>query len=170
MKIITKKLSSLCKVFLDEEPRGEYYHGETFQNECFSFQLGYKICEDITLVDAYMNIEVSPSEAVSVFTVGNVPSTLPCYPDADDDYLRRSPCMIPDVLEPMNGKIRLTCPHWHSLWFEVDCKRLTLGEQNISICITLSDGTVVNENFAFTVMKGYLPEQRLICTQWIHYD
>lgn len=170
MKLQIKKLSSLCKVFLDEEPMGDYVNGEIFQNERLSFQLGYCAKEDITLADFFLTVSTSHTHAVQLFTVENVPSALPCYPDADDDYLRRAPGLFPDVLVPLTVPLRLTCPSWHALWFEIDCTQCAIGEQSILVTLAVSDGTVITTHFDFTVLPGFLPKQRLICTQWLHYD
>lgn len=174
MKLIVKKLSSLAKVFIDEAPKGKLEKTAIFKNEMFSFQLGYYIDDIQVLDDCYLNVEYN-CPALSMHLVGNVPCTMPCYYDADKDYLRRDPGLYPDILQEVSLPLRVPNRQWHSLWFEADPALLHIGTNTIDITLTAYlKGNVVSKaktvTVSFEVLDIALPPQKAICTQWMHYD
>lgn len=174
MKLYVKKLSSLTKVFIDEEPKGSFKNGQIFKNEKFSFQLGFFIDDIFVLDDCFVNVEFE-CPALSVFAVQNVPCAMPCYHDADKDYLRRTPGLFPDVLQIAEMPMRAANRQWRSFWFEANPNLLNVGYNEIKITITayLKDNKAVNSkqvNVTIQVLDAVLPKQRAICTKWLHYD
>lgn len=170
MNLLIRKLSSLTKVFLDEEPYETYKKVSVFKNERLSLQLAYCINQDITLQDSFLQVRSNLQGAVSLYEVQYVPCEMPCYPAADGEYLRKGPGLFGDALIPLTDKIRLIGLQWHSLWVEINPEKLKPGEQSFTIALTLSDGTMRSAVFGFEVFAQRLPAQKLICTQWIHYD
>ncbi len=171
MELYIKKLSAMAKVFLEEEPREDYQPGEVFLNETFCFQLAYSPSTALTLEDDTLRVSCSHAEAVQTFSVGHVPCELPCYPDADADYLRRGPGLFPDVLLPWPGESRLTgMLQWRSLWFEVNPAVLGAGEHGIEVRLETGSGATARAVFTLRVLPLELPAQKLVFTQWVHYD
>lgn len=173
MKLYVKKLSSLAKVFIDEEPKGSLTKGQVFKNEKFSFQLAFFVDDVFVLDDCFLKAEFN-CPALSVFLVQNVPCSMPCYHDADKDYLRRTPGLFPDILQPAEMPVRASNRQWRSLWFEADPTMLQTGENVIEITLTayLKDKAVITKKISveLEVLDAMLPKQKTICTKWLHYD
>ena len=165
----TMLLSSLAKVFPDEEPKNPVISSfSMLKNEKKSFQLAFCAEEDKT-VEVKIN---SPLEkAVSAFRIGFVPSKLPKYKDSDDFYLRDGrPGLYPDILYPLEAEgMRLQAKkgEWQSLWFEL-APADSFAAGDYSVEIILDDD--VKENVNIKILGLSLPEQELICTMWFHTD
>ena len=151
-------LSSLEKVFSDEAPRGEPFSGCTLlHGEELSFQVAF--CSD---ADAEILPDVQAEGArVEIFWVEEIPSALPCYPDSDEFFLRKTPGLYPDLLRPATAPLSVKAGEWRSLWVTVRCDASTqvtvaLGGQQIAL--------------DFTLIPCELPEQTLLCTNWFHCD
>lgn len=171
MELRVKRLSAMTKVFLDEEPGEDFRPGEVFLNEAFCFQLAFCPSEALTLEDETLTVCCTGGGAVTAFLVGQVPCELPCYPDADDDYLRRRPGLFPDPLYPVTGPFRLTgMLQWRALFFEVDAGALGAGEHELEVRLETGGGLCARAVFGLRVLPLALPPQRLVFTQWIHYD
>ncbi len=156
-------LSSLCKVFADEAPKSEELKAfSMLKNERSSFQLA--VCPD-------SDLKVTPSAEgfpgkVNLFIVRSVPSTLPCFKDVDDYYLRKEPGMFPDILEPVSGEITLKAGEWSSLWAELDpAGEVPAGEYEV----TLGLGEI-KKSVKVEIINAALPKQSLIHTNWYHCD
>ena len=166
MKLKTYLLSSLAKVFLDEEPINclQIDKMTAFKNERASFQIAFssdEFCGGITFL---------ASKSVKVYRVKNVPSIKPVSENIDDYYLRTTPGLYPDILEPYKGEeLRLSPNVWHSFWIESDT--LKAGENEILLTFLNSDNESISENkFTFDIIDADLPAQELIYTNWFHTD
>ena len=151
-------LSSLEKVFSDEAPRAEPFTGCTaLRGEAVSFQVAFRSDEGAEILP-----EVQTGDAVcACFWVEEIPSALPCYPDSDEFFLRKTPGLYPDLLRPVAGPLPVKAGEWHSLWVTLRCDASTevtvaLGGQAITL--------------RFTLLPQDLPEQTLLCTNWFHCD
>lgn len=177
MMIKLKKLSSLDKVFLDQEPLESCHMVDAiFKNETFSFQIAYysEFYEDefnspILTVSAQNDF----GGCVRLRSVGYVPAELPAYPASDEDYLSKKPGLFPDPLYDIpNNEIKAVPFQWRSLWVDFEPKEYTPAG-NYAICIKFlsEDGTelgkVVNQ---IEVIDASLPKQELIYTNWFHCD
>lgn len=174
MNLQLKPLSAMTKVFLDEEPPASFVPEGVFGNECFCFQLAWYSPDDLTLKDLALTVELSPAPLAActrVFQVGQVPAALPCYPGADDGQLRRAPGLFPDPLYPLQAPLRAVGGQWHALFFELDPAALDPGPRQLQVRLVPDDGSpAAQAQFSFTVLPGLLPPQRLLFTQWLHYD
>ncbi len=166
MTIKTKILSSLAKVFLDEEPTNyiEINKMTAFKNEKAAFQIAFSCDEFLS------GISLKVSGDVKIYRVKNVPSLKPIDRNIDDYYLRKTPGLYPDVLEPYNGEeIRLTPNAWHSIW--VEGENLNAGENEILLTfINDKNETITKNKITFDIIDAKLPEQELIYTNWFHSD
>ncbi len=165
MTFKTKILSSLAKVFLDEEPNGYMQINKmtAFKNEKAAFQIAFscdEFCNGITF---------KANGNVKTYKIKSVPSIKPVF-ETDDYYLRTSPGLYPDVLEPYNGEeLRFSPDVWHSIW--VEAENLNAGENEILLTFLNSDNEIISENkFIFDIINANLPEQELIYTNWFHSD
>lgn len=93
-------LTPTAKVFPDEPVRESelcsYFEG--FQNETISFQIAFQGMVELNRCPVYLET-VSPLSAwIRIRTVLTVPVRLATLPNADDNYLRKTPGLYPDLL------------------------------------------------------------------------
>ena len=164
-----KMVSSLTKVFLDQEPVEEKLDVSILRGETASFQVAVKIYGDIRVT------ATAPGLKVTVREVEPVPVRYPCPNGLDDDnYLRKTPGMYPDVLTPMNerGLGRLG-GYWKAFWIDAEPEENTpAGDYEVKVCVTCEEGQ--GGNFEDTVKVHFvdcqLPPQKLLMTNWFHPD
>ena len=179
--IQTKIVSSMEKCFADSDigTFATLTHLSALKNERVSFQLLYTDdTNDATLpyrsTNYGLQIEGVPQEVVSVRRVDCVPVTIACLAEgADDNYLRTSPGLYPDLLSPLQyGGVSVMRHQLQSVWIELDMNgRLPAGEHPITIKLTNSSGEAQAQNtLTLTVINALLPPQEMIFTQWFHTD
>ncbi len=166
MALKTYILSSLAKVFLDEEPKNyiELNKISAFRNEKIAFQLA------VSSDECTENLFIEISEKLNIYKVISVPSIKAATDETDEYYLRTTPGLYPDVLKPYdNNGFRMASGAWISFWFEGE--NLDAGEHNIEIKIKDKDGEVLcTKNVTLDIIDACLPEQTLIHTNWFHCD
>lgn len=169
----TKLLSSLEKVFPDQEPTTDpLRQGIMCRNEMFSFQVAYYSEGDRKDIKA-VRIESEIADHIRLQTVGLIPVEFPVYPDHDDYVLRTTPGLYPDVLRPLpEHELRALPNQWRSLWVSIEPQvSLTPGEYTIEISfVSQRNEVLARENFVLEVIDAELPPQILIHTQWLHTD
>lgn len=177
MDVDVKVLSALAKVFMDEEPM-EYPEEPMlsgFQNETLSFQIAYKAREKTDDVRTFFTLRVhSPIETwLRVRRVMHVPVGFATFPDADANYLRRTPGLYPDLLvDADTTRLRLYMDQWQSIWFDVvPSPLLPPGTHAVSIELINEKGTVIGEAATqVEILSGELPRQTLRNARWLHCD
>ena len=110
-------LSSLAKVFADEElVESPWNKGSMLCNEVYSFQVAY-YWPCVLKRNVQILIKSELSSFVTVREVGLIPSEMPCYGDHDDNVLRTTPGLYPEILLPISNEgIRLLPEQWRTLW------------------------------------------------------
>ena len=170
--MITKILSSLEKVFLDQEPKAAPgLVPEGFMGETISFQLAYCMPNDARRFDTYcqLRIESDIAEFVRLRRVVHVPVHLSVYCDADDDYVRKAPGLYPDMLVDVDQcKLRCLPGDWNTIW--VDVEGAPAGEHQIKFIISNSGADVAEQTATVRVLAAELPAQELTYTRWLHCD
>lgn len=169
-----KLLSSLEKVFPDKEPvfRPECGCLTVLKNDVVSFQVAFsgtnEFRETVTV-----NVSSPIANLIKVREVGLVPVSFPCYPVTDDNYLRTSPGMYPDILKELDDNRGDIVPgQWRSLWIDVATDEDTVpGVYKIVIELLSESGErLCSVETSVTVINAVLPEQELIHTEWLHTD
>ncbi|MDA3729950.1 DUF4091 domain-containing protein [Niameybacter massiliensis] len=169
-------LSSLEKVLPQEQPISTLVSQPSiFKNETFNFQVAYQSTDHAWLWRGPVTVSIdSPlKEYISVTSVGLVPSNYPCPPGSDEEYFTTMPCLLPDVLEPLdNDCIKIIPNHWKSLWIEVaSTNTLPAGTHSITIIFQDASGAeVARETLNLEIIDGLLPKQTLLHTEWFHTD
>ena len=122
-----KLISSLEKCFLDDDIalKQEYKSGSCFKNEIFRFGCCYildEICDNKR--NAVLKVESPIAEYIDVRRVEQIPVQLPvCRLNFDEDYLRTTPGLYPDLLLPIEKNPRVVLTNTlKSLFVEVDTK------------------------------------------------
>ena len=168
MVIDLRLVSPLEKVFTDEAPRGGYCRASGFANECVSFQASW-IANEYSGRD-YAVLKVESDIPVRVRRVTHVPVKFPLLPDADSDYLRRTPGLYPDALtEIEDGSARIYSWKWETVW--IDIENAPAGDHDVKVAIASADGQCrAQKVFSAHIINAELPEQALIHTKWFHCD
>lgn len=166
MAFKTYILSSLAKVFLDEEPKNciEIKEISAFKNEKAAFQFAF------SSEKSYEDIHLEISENLNVYKVLSVPSVKAVSDDIDEYYLRTTPGLYPDILRPYSGEsFNITHNTWISFW--VECENLKAGKHAIEIKVKNRDGEILcGGEVTVDIIDACLPEQTLIHTNWFHCD
>ncbi|MGG1516040.1 DUF4091 domain-containing protein [Paenibacillus oryzisoli] len=168
----TRCLSSLVKVFADEELQAAAFHtASALQGEIYTFQIAYRAKARSSFSLA---ITSTLQDGVSLRSVQLVPAEFPNYPNHDGDVLRDTPGLYPDLLEPVPdfGTLAAVPNQWRSIWVTVDLSSgAPTGSHDVTITFTGTAGeTLASETFTLTVLAAVLPEQKLLHTEWFHTD
>lgn len=163
-----KPLSSLVKVFSDEEPSAKPFERlSIFKNEKASLQVALTSDSDCKLS---VEIDSSLKAFVTAYVVEELHSSMPVGKGQDDYTLRKEAGKFPELLRPLEKQLHLTAGKWTSLWLSIDPNpTLPIGEQKIEITFD-GDGEQGKAQFAVDVINCDLPEQTLLYTNWFHSD
>ena len=113
----------------------------------------------------------------TVRRVCHVPVVYPVTPKHDENYLRTTPGVYPDLLVPLSyeGKFRAVYNCLDSLWIEInlptDAAELA-GEASLTVSIDREDNGahLTDDTLTVDVIPAVLPEQTISFTQWVHCD
>ncbi len=172
-----KTISSLEKCFLDEkiDSKKEYKKGSCLKNETYRFSVCYTIEDANSKNDMKLNIISPIKEYIKVYSIEHAPVHMPAYANnKDDNYLRTTPGLYPDILIPMSGDKPMIYPSYNlqSIMIEIATNgEIEAGEYPVEIQFLNIDDTVEADcEFNIEIIDAFLPEQTLINTQWFYCD
>lgn len=168
-----KILSSLEKVFPDEEPvfKTECNKLSGLWGETISFQVAYT--GDYFFRERVDLKIISPiSKQVRVRTVEQVPVGRPTNNIIDDNYLKTTAGLYPDLLRDIpNGKVYIRSNQWSSLWVDVKLtEEIPAGEYEIEIQLLKENAVIGSAKKKITVIGVSLPKLSIMHTEWFHAD
>lgn len=173
IKYQMKVLSSLEKVFPDEEPvyRPECVKLSGLWGETISYQVAYT-------GDSFMRERVdlkviSPiAEHIRVRTVEMVPVGRATNTIVDDNYLKTTSGLYPDLLRDIkDGKVIIRSRQWNSLWIDIKLTdAIPAGEYEIEIQLLKEENVICSAARKITVIGVTLPKQTIMHTEWLHAD
>ena len=154
-------LSSLEKVFADEELKSESYNkGSMLSNEVYSFQVAYH-WTGVMQKQVGVNVRSELSQWIAIRQVGLVPSEMPCYFDYDENVLRTVPGLYPDPLMPLDIAEGLTIlpGQWRSIWITVETRgEVKAGTYPITVVFLTASGDELGEaSFHLEIFDDLLP-------------
>ena len=173
-------LTPVTKVFLDEPVREadarERFEG--FQNETISFQLAFCGTLETARKCVYLEAASPLKEHLRIRAVQSVPVHLATLPDADDNYLRKTPGLYPDLLRDQKpgdrmGSLRVQPGQWHAYFIDVEPNGACApGEYPVELRLRDANEEAVYATATVTIriLPGMLPAQKLIRTHWFHCD
>ncbi|MGI6686825.1 MAG: DUF4091 domain-containing protein [Christensenellales bacterium] len=176
MKIELKLVSALTKVFHDTEPEAypKDCPASLLGGEVFSFQAAF------ALLDAWqgdlprVRIAFDCALPFRVRKVTGVPVRFPKYDDSPGTYLRNTPGVYPDLLQDITDteRICLYPGYWSALWIDVEPSPDTApGDYPMVLVMSSQAGQVLAEaNITISLLDARLPEQKLVCSRWLHAD
>lgn len=169
----TKIVSSLVKVFPDEELRAqEFQEGTALLNEKFSFQVAYRKRGRI-LKNIQVNLESELENIITIRKTGLSPAEYIIQHDHDENVLRTTPGLYPDPLYPLKDATINALPEsWQSLWITIETnEQVNAGNYPITISFTSEDGDELSkECFHLEIINQVLLDQQLVHTHWLHTD
>ncbi len=167
-------VSPLDKVFLDQDAPAPIAHSLMgFQNEVISFQVAYRGGGFTHSQFVRLRLESPILDHVRARRVRHVPVGVATFPDADDNYLRRSPGLYPDLLTDLDKtQLRIYPDQWHTVWIDVEPDgQVASGVYRVDAILELEDGTeLARQRVMVEILPGILPDQALIHTKWLHLD
>lgn len=198
MKLITKIISSLGKIYPDEVIGNRVEKASLLKNEPFSFQVAFKN-EDYfnTVKQIYVRIETNLDiNLISEYLEGYVSVVNADFPGSDDYFERKTPGLYPDMLlrRNTNAEVIDDGQPWMPLWLEQNQRYLlesikgsykglwfTLnengddidaGEYYIKVLFFDSSNQecIGKEILEIEVIDAKLPPQTLKYTNWFHCD
>lgn len=164
-----KLVSSLTKVFADQEPTEELLPISVLKGETASFQVAIFGTRGKVAVEAE-----AAGFRVRVREVCQMPVYMPCWPDnPDTGLLRNTPGLYPDWLKdlPEEKTVRLS-GWWHSLWIDAEPEDdLPGGDYSVVVRVTEEEsGEACSVAHDVHVVDCKLPKQTLTHTEWFHSD
>ena len=180
--IQAKIVSSMDKCFLDDTMASHraVRSVSMLRNQHLSLQLAYTETDVAASHRHLVKVRVLGDLApyARIRRVENVPVSLPVYPGRhDDNYLRVTPGLYPDVLMPLSyhGSVMVCCGHLRALWLDFEPKgALTAGdyETTVELYENTAEGEVVHASQVVNIhiVGADLPENTLYVTQWFHCD
>lgn len=168
-----KILSSLVKVFPDEEPvyQPECMVLSALKGETVSFQAAYT-CNTSLKITAGISIASQLKDFIHIRSVENIPSGVACGTETDDNYLKKTSGLYPDLLRELkDGKVDILPGKWRSLWVDIEITSDTpSGAFPIEIILKNGEEVLSSATASITIYEALLPKQKIIHTEWMHAD
>lgn len=168
-----KLLSSLDKVFLDEEPvsRPECLRLSALYGETVSFQAAYT-ADGFRRQELTVSVQSPIKEAVRVRQVLSVPVVRAANSMVDDNYLKTTAGLYPDLLRDLSETVVMTQPgKWKSLWIDIEVtEQIPAGTHEIRIALLQGGQEVCAVTEHLTVYAAELIPQEIMHTEWLHAD
>lgn len=194
MKLETKIISSLGKVFPDIVKGSEIDEISVLADEPASFQIAYRIDENQPNMLLYVRHE-SDINTFEEYKVGYVPVINALSSNPDEFFDRDTSGLYPDILYRRNphspvkndgftwkrmtfemGEKHLinAAYSWQSMWFTLGGKEnpLAPGKNKFTVKFynALNDELMGERTFTINVIDAKLGSQRLTYTSWFHCD
>lgn len=116
---------------------------------------------------------ISPiAEYVRVRTVEQVPVGRATNGIVDDNYLKTTSGLYPDLLKDIkDGKVIIRSHQWSSLWIDVKLTdEIPAGDYEIEIQLVKDAAVICSAKRKITVIGVHLPKQKIMHTEWFHAD
>lgn len=170
--------SSLEKGFIDQNPSDfpALSQATMLKNQHFSCQLMLRLPDRGMTCRLSLSLEGSAAPYATWYNVRQVPVLMAAYADdtIDDNYLRKTPGLYPDLLEPphYNGQVVLTGGVMHSVWITLSPEgKIAAGDHTLTLRLKNDkDEELALHTLHLHVLDAELPEHGLLLTQWFHCD
>jgi hypothetical protein len=179
--IKAKLVSSLEKAFVDQniDDFSALDYISALKGERLSLQLLYTYdSSDGPAMWEPKRLAVRPagrlSEFASLRQVVSVPVQKPTYSMGfDDNYLRTTPGLYPDLLRPLyyNGSASFACDILQSIWIEINIpKQIEPGQYTLSFAFDGGEFGCCDACVTIEIIDAVLPHEDIYFTQWFHAD
>ncbi len=141
--------------------------------ETFSYQIAIEAADNTE----FKVQVISPlKDFVKLYAVKNIAVDYTTRPFADDDYITKEPCLMPDLLMPMELEkdlVRLA-GEAGAIWVTVEVPENTqAGEYPITISLSAStahEELEIKQTLILDVIAANVSKQQTIYSQWVHVD
>ena len=169
-----KQISSLEKLRPWEwTDAPEFSKRSVMRGEYFSYQ----VCINADMkADLNVTVDSPIRDYLTLYAVKNNIIDFPTYDWADDDYITKTPTVMPDMLSPLEDEgYRLRCAmETVCLWVSVKVPNdAGVGKFPISFRFVSEEGdreADLSCTFELEIREEVCPEQKLTFTQWFHTD
>lgn len=167
-------VSSLDKVFSNQDPRFLQKSYTICSNERFSFQFCYK--GEKHLIDCNFEIDSALNKDIECRVVEELPSSFNYKDGSSDEFVifkTNESRTYPELLSPIDKKGLSVRPcMWQSIWLTIyNPQGIESGTYPIRLMLKNSQGEILTEAiYTLEVLKSMLPKSTLINTCWVHYD
>lgn len=170
-----KQVSSLIKVRnIEDFKETDILQEKLYKGEHFAYQVSVY---SGTNVKAICEIESPLTEYITAYTVNNAVVDYAAPSFADDDFISKEPCIMPDILIPLSDHENIVHLNgittiWVDVNIPVDCKpgkydiKINFKNYNNVYC----EDFTIYETMTINIIDSVVPEQELIVTQWFHTD
>ena len=174
-----KLTSSLEKVFKDScfDEISEISTLSALNNERISFQIAAQIVDTEMFSEQYaVAFSGELAKYATVREVISVPVTIPTFPCgfSDDNNLRTTPGLYPDLLMPLRygQTLRVNKDFVSSLWIEIDLRNKGSVCSGVHpLTVTLSNEKETAEvTFNIEIIDASLPDEDITFSEWFYTD
>lgn len=170
--------SSLEKGFVDQRPSdfSPFSSAVMLKNQHLSCQLMLRVPVGERGMRVALTLGGSAAPYAKWYNVRQIPVLFPTYgPESiDDNYLRKTPGLYPDLLEPPHyrGRIQLVSGLLQGVWITIAPEgKLEAGEHTLTVRITNDkDEELALHTLKLQVIDASLPDHGMMLTQWFHSD
>ena len=179
--IKTKIISSLEKVFIEKsiESYSQLNSLSALRGERINFQIAYTYdTKGSPMPYVAPRLQPKVSGALSKYAnlrqVMNVPVTFTTHVlGIDDNYVKTSPGLYPDVLRPLyyGGTVTFAKDALNSVWVEMNIpKDITAGKYDFTIEFDGGEYGASTSTIEVEVIDAIIPDEDIYFTQWFHSD
>ena len=105
MNLTVKQVSSLEKIRVNGIGNVAPFQRKTvMRGQFFAYQIAISSSNNAFLS---VKLESELAKNIEMYSVKNVFMDLPIYGGADDDYITKEPSLMPDLLQPLKGAVKL---------------------------------------------------------------
>ena len=170
--------SSLEKGFVDQRPSdfSPFSSAVMLKNQHLSCQLMLRVPVGERGMRVALTLGGSAAPYAKWYNVRQISVLFPTYgPESiDDNYLRKTPGLYPDLLEPPHyrGRIQLVSGLLQGVWITIAPEgKLEAGEHTLTVTVSNDQGEALAcHMLTLRVIDASLPEHGMMLTQWFHSD
>jgi hypothetical protein len=169
-KLTLKCVDSLEKVFPDKEPMEQMEKITALWGETASFQVAYNLDTEKYF---YGKVVVETKLPYRIRKVSHVPVNFPCFRDRDDNYLRTTPGLFPDLLEDIReGELLLVRDQWHSIWIDLEINdKVAKGEYPVKVILYDDTEELLGQTLTnVEIIDVELPKLPIKHSEWFYAD
>ena len=171
MNLTVKQVSSLEKIRVNDIGNVSPFQRKTvMRGQFFAYQIAVSSSNNAFLS---VKLESELAKNIEMYSVKNVFMDLPIYDGADDDYITKEPSLMPDLLQPLKGVVKLNGDAT-AIWINVKVpKDIKPQEYTITVslkCSSKNEETEVKQILYLDVLDTQIGEQKTIFTQWFYND
>lgn len=163
-------VNSLEKVFPDSIPAESKEKISVLWNETASFQVAYYL-DAARYIHGKVTVDTELSYRIR--KVSLVPVNYPCHKKRDNNYLRTTPGLYPDLLEELkDGELLFVPDQWKSIWIDIEVDENTLaGEYPVKVMMFDEQGELLGRTETqIIVIDCKIPELPIRHTEWFYAD